>query len=209
MVHATPPSAALRQAAVSKIDGGITVRQLAGLIAEQLRRCRIDAVLSGGALVSIYSANRYQSWDLDFVTSAGLKELENALRPLGFTRDADGRHFSHPNVEFLVEFPSGPLMVGHEHVTEVETIATRHGPISVLSPTDSIKDRLAAFFHWNDRQSLDQAKMIARLHPVNLDNIRQWAAQETQDTMKLDTVLKGLEAAVKQRLAKRRPGGAK
>ena len=26
-----------------------------------------------------------------------------------------------------------------------------------LTPTDAVKDRLAAFFHWSDRQSLEQA----------------------------------------------------
>ena len=135
-----------------------------------------------------------------------MKELENALHPLGFSTDADGRHFFHPDVEYLIEFPSAPLMVGHQHVTEVEAIATRYGPISVLSPTDSVKDRPAAFFHWSDRQSLEQAQMITRLHPVNLDNIRQWAAQEVQDSTKLETMRSALEQAAQERLAKRRPG---
>lgn len=53
-----------------KIDWeNIDLKDLAGLISESLRRDGIDAVLVGGACVSIYSNSRYMSYDLDYVTS--------------------------------------------------------------------------------------------------------------------------------------------
>ena len=33
----------------------------------------------------------------------------------------------------------------------------RNKILKLLSPTDCVKDRLAAYYHWNDRQSLEQA----------------------------------------------------
>jgi hypothetical protein len=50
--------------------------------------------------------------------------------------------------------------------------------VAALSPTDSCRDRLAAFYHWNDRQSLDTAVLIASRHRVNLAKIREWSADE-------------------------------
>jgi hypothetical protein len=88
---------------VTSITRQTTVKELAGLVAGQLRSYQIEAVLSGGSLVTLYSENRYQSKDLDFITSAGLREVARALAPLGFKRAAGGRHFTHPGTEFLVE----------------------------------------------------------------------------------------------------------
>lgn len=48
----------------------------------------------------------------------------------------------------------------------------------VLSPTDSCRDRLAAFYHWNDRQSLEVAVAIARRNRVNMAAIRRWSIAE-------------------------------
>jgi len=55
------------------------LKDLACFIYEILKRNGIEAVLVGGACVSIYSQNRYQSYDLDFVTYEELKLIEKAL----------------------------------------------------------------------------------------------------------------------------------
>jgi hypothetical protein len=47
-----------------------------------------------------------------------------------------------------------------------------------LSPTDSCRDRLAAFYHWGDRQSLDVEVAIATLNRINLAVIRRWSGGE-------------------------------
>ena len=46
----------------------ITLEDLAGYLSEKLRKAGIEIILVGGACVTIYSKNRYQSHDLDFVT---------------------------------------------------------------------------------------------------------------------------------------------
>lgn len=48
----------------------------------------------------------------------------------------------------------------------------------MLSPTDCVKDRLCGFFHWNDRQSLDQAIMVAQRKKVDMGEIERWAVKE-------------------------------
>ena len=71
------------------------LKELASLIYETLKSSGINAVLVGGACVSIYSDNRYQSSDLDFATYGELKPIEKALSKLGFKRN--GRQFSRPD----------------------------------------------------------------------------------------------------------------
>lgn len=39
-------------------------------------------------------------------------------------------------------------------------------------------DRLAAWFHWDDRSSLIQALWVCEKHPVSLSKIKQWAKNE-------------------------------
>jgi hypothetical protein len=55
---------------MSEIRPETSLQQLAVLISEALEQAGIVATLSGGGAVSIYTQNRYQSHDLDFVTSA-------------------------------------------------------------------------------------------------------------------------------------------
>ena len=45
-----------------------TVEEIAALVSQKLTDGGIQAVLSGGAVVSIYSNNEYESKDLDFVS---------------------------------------------------------------------------------------------------------------------------------------------
>lgn len=63
-----------------KIDWkDIGIRDLAAFISGRLRAKGIDAILVGGACVSIYARNRYLSFDLDFVTHAAMKEVATGL----------------------------------------------------------------------------------------------------------------------------------
>ena len=84
----------------------------------------------------------------------------------------------HPNSNFFVEFPPGPLSVGSERI-EAKTEIKIHGQrLKLLSPTESVMDRLAAYFFWNDRQGLDQALWISEKHPVKMDRVRAWSKKE-------------------------------
>jgi hypothetical protein len=72
-------------------------------------------------------------------------------------------------------------MVGDERVRRVTERNTPSGVLRLLSPTDCVKDRLAAFFHWNDRQALEQALLVAVTQKVDLKDVRRWAAGERNE----------------------------
>jgi hypothetical protein len=77
-----------------------------------------------------------------------------------------------------VEFPPGPLSIGDD--LAIVPVELTIGDVTTLglSATDSCRDGLAAFYHWNDRQALTLAVEIARAQPVDLDLIRKWSARE-------------------------------
>jgi hypothetical protein len=153
------------------------LEELAAIVSDSLTAAGITAVLCGGAVVSIYSHNAYQSYDLDFVTSEGLRRIETVMTGLGFTR-GKGRHFTHPAIRYTVEFPAGPVMIGDAPVSEVAEYATAAGTVRLLTPTDAVKDRLAAFLHWNDRQGVEQALQIMRRQAVDFPSVDRWALAE-------------------------------
>ena len=147
------------------------VAEIATLISEALEKSGIGAVLSGGAAVSIYTNNAYISRDLDFVSSASLDRIEEVLSGLGFTK-AEGRYFVHEDTDFYIEFPAGPLAVGGEILRQWNQHETPAGPLQIITPSQCVMDRLAAFYHWTDPQSLDQAVAVAKSCEVDLDAIK-------------------------------------
>jgi len=156
----------------------LTIGELAAYIAEHLRNKGIETVLVGGACISIYSANEYSSFDLDFVItgSSTRQKVRAALTEINFTEE--NRYFINSQTPFFVEFPSGPLAIGDEPPSEISTLRFSTGNLRLLSPTDCVKDRLAAFYHWKDQQSLEQAILIARDHNINFEEVRRWSVNE-------------------------------
>lgn len=178
------------------INAETSIASLAAIVSEALVAGGIDALLCGGAAVSIWSHNAYQSHDLDFVTQDNLRDIEQAIRTIGFRRDR-GRHFTHPATVFTVEFPRGPVMVGDQPVTDHALHQTAEGRVRLLTPTDAVKDRLAAFLHWGDRQGVDQAIEIIRRQPVDLARVTRWALCEPHPAAERFAVIRSaLEAAV-------------
>lgn len=161
---------------------GISAEDLAGLICETLENVGITTTLTGGGCVAIWSDGKYVSNDLDFIEEGPVprRKIKAALKSIGF--EEENRHFVHPETEFFVEFPTGPLTVGDERVENVVVRNTGAGRLRLLSPTDCTKDRLAAFFYWNDRQALQQAVLVATSQPVDIGEIRRWAKAEREST---------------------------
>ena len=163
---------------MERITASTTLEELAALVSTTLEAAGISAVLSGGAVVSIYTNNEYESSDLDFISPASTSKIAEAIAPLGFKRK--GRMFSHPRTPFFVEFPAGPLAIGEELIrpADVAEKRTPAGTIRLLTPTQCVMDRLAAYFHWNDLQSLDQALMVASSQKISLAKLDAWAKRE-------------------------------
>jgi hypothetical protein len=158
--------------------GDMSLAELAAFVSDHLTKHGIDVVLSGGGCVSVYSDNRYRSDDLDFIERyrEDRKELAAALDMIGFKPKR--RYFIHPDTPFFLEFPTGPLSIGSEPVREIAEIALSTGTLRMLTPTDCIKDRLSHYFHWGDKQGLEQALMVAGSCPIDLDELARWSRVE-------------------------------
>ncbi len=178
---------------MSAINRQTSLEQLAALVSQALGQAGIAATLSGGAAVSIYTENEYESYDLDFVTSERNAVIAKAITPLGFRLESGTREFSHPDTDFFVEFPPGPLAFGETVVSDEDaaTIQTRFGPLRVVTPTQSVMDRLSAYVAWNDHQALDQAGMIVARQPIDWLALYAWGKREGMAEAVLDR-LKGL-----------------
>ena len=155
-----------------------TLLEVALAVGAALDRHGVKAVLTGGACASIHSAGVYASRDLDFVLTHRTTQqtLDAALDDVGFNRN--GERYLHLETRFWVEFPRGPLAVGGDYKIRPTALRGKAGAAMALSATDSCRDRLAAFYHWNDRQSLEVAVQIARRQKVDLSKIRRWSEQE-------------------------------
>ncbi|HBA88527.1 MAG TPA: hypothetical protein DCZ75_11265 [Geobacter sp.] len=156
----------------------MSMAELAAYVCSHLEDRNIRVVLSGGACVAIYASGRYVSMDLDFIDrlQTTRQRLKAVLSEIGFTEK--NRYFVHADTDFFIEFPSGPLAVGNEPVAKIEEMHLDTGTLRLLSPTDCVKDRLAAFYHWNDRQCLQQAVWVAQEREVDWNEIERWSLQE-------------------------------
>jgi hypothetical protein len=164
------------------VTASSTLAEVAAAVSGALKRAGIAAVLTGGACAAVYSEGAYQSADLDFVIRGkGTRHsLDAALASIGFVRRGD--RYLHPQSAFFVEFPRGPLAIGDDFDIRPVDVKLRTGSVVALSPTDACRDRLAAFYHWSDRQSLGAAVEIARRRRVNRDVIRRWSRREGHRT---------------------------
>jgi len=162
-----------------KITKKLRRTQFAAAVVKQLEKNGISCVLVGGACVSIYTDEKHESKDLDFISPYSYEAIAEALSEIGFTRK--GRYFVHPSSDFYVEFPSGPLGIGNQVPTKAEgSLTVNNTVISMLSPTQCVMDRLAAWFHWNDRRSLIHALWVCEKHPISLSKLKRWAVKENE-----------------------------
>jgi hypothetical protein len=175
-----------------KITKKTTLLELAAIITKAFEENKIHAVLVGGAVVSIYTDNEYESKDLDFISPAEHRIITKIMEDLGF--ENVGKNFFHKNTSFSVEFPSGPIGIGDRVPVKPEgKIKVGKVHVILLSPTQSVMDRLAWFYFNNDRQCLDQAVMITLKQPVKINEIKKWSSEEKMED-KFEIFLKTLKA---------------
>ncbi len=163
-----------------KLGPRSTLGDVAVAAGDALRRAGIRAILTGGACAHLYTGGVHVSRDADFVLGEPCtrEALDRALGELGLRRDRD--RYVHPRVPFVVEFARGPLGIGEDLRVRPVWLRRRGARTLGLSATDSCRDRLAAFYHWGDRQSLAVAVAIARRNRVSLAKIRAWSRSEGQ-----------------------------
>jgi hypothetical protein len=74
------------------------------------------------------------------------------------------------------------VFIGEEIVKDkdLNRMKTKYGMFKLLSTEDCVKDRLAGFFYWSDRQSLEQAIIVCLDNKVSIKKIREWTIAERQ-----------------------------
>ena len=152
--------------------------ELAAFVQDSLQAEGIAVVLSGGSAASFYTRNKYVSKDLDLINTNFVKHsrIKSAMEKIGFHEHR--RYFVHPDTQFFVEFPDGPLSVGEEPVKAVDEFELTTGTLHIISATDCVKDRLCAFYFWKDQQGLAQAVLVSRSQKVDFNEIKRWSIAE-------------------------------
>ena len=173
------------------INPETSLEEIAALVSGALSEAGIDAVLSGGGAVTFYSKNEYMSTDLDFITSERKKRIVPIVEKLGF-EVTEGKDFYHPHSKFFIEFPAGPLAFGSKYIdnTTAATLETEFGPVRIITPTQSVMDRLAWVAHVNDLQSKEQAVLVAKHQEIDWEEIFEWADTEQIDRALISEIQK-------------------
>ena len=158
----------------------MSMEELAGYVCSQLEKEGIKTVLSGGSCVEIYSQGKYTSDDIDLIDrfNGGHTKIKNVMIQLGFKEH--NRYFVHKDTKLFIEFPRGPLGVGDAPVRDIASREHDTGILRLLTPTDCIKDRLAAYYHWDDAQSLEQAVWVAEQNEFDMSSIALWSEDEKE-----------------------------
>lgn len=156
----------------------MSMEELAAYVCSALEQEGIETVLSGGSCVQIYSQGKYTSDDIDLIDrfNGGHTKIKNVMINLGF--EEHNRYFVHEDTQLFIEFPRGPLGVGDAPVNDIASKEEETGILKLLTPTDCIKDRLAAYYHWDDPQSLEQAIWVAERNDYDLVSIKNWSMNE-------------------------------
>jgi len=131
----------------------MSMEEFAFAVAQALEEKGIQVILTGGAVVSIYSEGKYVSKDLDFLSPGDHQLIKKAMIELGF--ENEGKDFFHKKASFSVEFPGYDLVIGDEPMKPEGKLKRGKFTLLLLSPTQCVMDRLSAFYHWKDRQSFD------------------------------------------------------
>ena len=169
----------------------ISLKDLGGFVSEALRKNQIDAVLVGGACAVFYTNNRHVSYDLDYVTYADIHTVDKTLLALGLKKK--NRYYYLPHCSLFIEFVSPPVAIGSEPITGYYYIETKLGTIKLLRPADSVKDRLASYYHWGDKEAKKKEISIWKQQDINLEEVKQWSIKE-RCSSKFEEFLSALES---------------
>lgn len=163
-----------------RIDARDDLTSVAFKVCSALAEAGIQAILTGGSAAAVYAPEAYQSRDLDFVASWVTKQsaFAETLRLLGFFEN--GRIFSHPQTALTLDFPDQELRIGSDFVTRSTTLKRGKLVLNLLTATDSVCDRLASFYWFDDRSALKAALAVALNQDIDMDHIADWSRRHEE-----------------------------
>lgn len=160
------------------INAASTLEEIAFTLCTALYEEGVTAVLTGGSAATLYAPNQYQSRDLDFVIQfqSDRANGSEALRNLGFTPESN--IYRSEQTPFTVDFIDGPIQIGDEIISTWAELKKENSILFLLTPTDSVRDRLAGFYFWKDYANLEVALSIALNQNIDLDLVKTWSQKE-------------------------------
>ena len=110
---------------------------------------------------------------------AGAVRHPGIIEVFDFGHDAAGRPFFVMELArgttLMERVQRGPLAVADDLIRVWSTVHRDDEILHVLTPTDSVRDRLAAFLFWNDWSGLEQALAVASARPdVDHAIVEEW-----------------------------------
>jgi len=182
-----------------KITKDTTPIELVAIVSEYLAANGISATLTGGTVVSIYTDNKYESGDLDYISPVDHTEILKVMEQIGFKPvPAKSKNLHHVECPITVEFPARTLILGSQP-EKTDHLEVVHGiSVQMLSPTQSVMDRLAGYIAWNDQQNLDQAEWICEKQPVDLVKVKRWAKKEGASEEQLKKLVERCERGARK-----------
>ena len=174
---------------------------LAAAISGRFEEGGVSTVLVGGTVVEFYTAGGYTTADIDMVLPPLEKrEIERVMEELGLVRAGDYRHWIHPQIPLPVEFPPGPLQIGHSVVRELNEIEIGGVKLKILKVEDILLDRIVMAQEWKDPQSQIQAEMLMYAHYEKIDWPYVHGQASRLDVLKL---FQGIQKKVKKRVKRK------
>ena len=171
---------------------------LAAAISLAFEKRGIQVVLVGGVVVEYYTAGGYTTADIDMILPPLEKHvIETVMKELGFERFEDYRHWLHPHILIPVEFPPGPLQIGHLLVQELNEIEIEEVKLKILKVEDILLDRLIMAQEWKDLQAQVQAEMLMYAHYTEID----WSyVHQKSSLLGILKLLQKIQRKVKRRM---------
>lgn len=171
------------------INNELSLEETASYICSKLKEKGIKVVLSGGSCMEIYTHSNFSSMDIDFIASPSytFKKIEELMLSLGFKKEK--KYFKHVLNPNYIEFPSGPINLGNETPRKFNEIKTSIGTLTLLTPTDCIKDRLCAYIYHRGLECLNHAIAVADLNEIEEINLIEWAKLESKEMIEAVNIL--------------------
>lgn len=155
----------------------LSSRQAAATIGELLRKQGMRPVLVGAAAAAIYVPS-LSSDTLEFVVPEyHVDVVEKLMKSIGF-QSRELRSFRSDTAPVEIIFLAPPVTVGDELVDVFQTVKSKTGPLTLLTPTDCVRHRLAQWYRFGAEEALREAIAVAKVHTVNYEMIRRWSERE-------------------------------
>lgn len=159
-----------------------TLSEVAAIVYRCLRESGIEAVVVGGSAITVHVPDVYTSSDIDLALISGFNRSRaaRALEDLGFQER--GRDFVHPKSAFSIDLVAQTPYIDQRPIREFCTLETNAGPLRAYYLEDAIGDRVSAWVHWSDSESLKVAERALEPTRNRIDRKRLVTALDSIET---------------------------